>query len=511
MRLRSGRMVSQLGERRRWTPKRDHRVFTQAGMFAPQSLVGVHNDSLINVERALKERIYFVKGPDGSFQRPPQPVVGAFSDMDDFKRRLLAVVPRVPALSMEEFPYRYEAAAKRNVYIDALHSLESFGLREKDAELRAFVKAEKLDLMAKANPVPRLIQPRSPRYNLSLGVELSHREHLVYEAMDKVFNSKVVCKGLNARRRGKLISEKWGKFTRPVAIGMDASRFDQHVSTEALEWEHDFYEKLATTPESRRKLKWMLGLQRKNSGLALARDGCIRYETQGCRASGDMNTAFGNILLMCGMFYAFMAQFPGVKYEYVNDGDDCVLFLEKGDMDKVLPSVPDWFRNHGFTMVVEPPVYELEKVEFCQSQPVWTPEGYLMVRNPRKAAVKDSISLVPLSSETVWRRWMRSVGECGLSLTGGIPVCQDIYQSYIKHASGATRLYHNSMQSGIQMLSRGMHRKYQRVHERTRFSFDIAFGITPDEQLAFEEKYRTMDYTYVDPPLRFESLSLPWF
>lgn len=504
-------MVSQLGKVRRWTPKRDHRTFTQAGMFAPQSLVGVHNDSLVNVERALKERIYFVKGPNGSFQRPPQPKVGAFSDMDDFKRRLLAVVPRVPALSMEEFPYRYEAAGKRNVYIDALNSLSEVGLREKDAKLRAFVKAEKLDLMAKANPVPRLIQPRSPRYNLSLGVELSHREHLVYEAMDKIFGSKVVCKGLNAKKRGLLIAEKWGKFTRPVAIGMDASRFDQHVSSMALEWEHDFYVKLATSPANRRKLDWMLRQQRKNSGLAIARDGCISYETEGCRASGDMNTAFGNILLMCGMFFAFMSRYPGIKWDYVNDGDDCVLFLEQGDMNRVLPDVPDWFRDHGFTMVVEPPVYEIEKIEFCQSQPVWTPEGYLMVRNPRKAAIKDSISLVPLESETVWRRWMRSVGECGLSLTGGIPVCQDIYQSYIRHAAEATELYHNAMQSGMRMLARGMHRKYQRVHERTRYSFDIAFGITPDEQLAIEAEFRRMAYTYEKPPMRSESYSLPWF
>jgi hypothetical protein len=46
-------------------------------------------------------------------------------------------------------------------------------------------------------------------------------------------------------------------------------------------------------------LKWQL----QNKGFARTIDGLIKYSVEGCRMSGDMNTALGNCTIMCALVY----------------------------------------------------------------------------------------------------------------------------------------------------------------------------------------------------------------
>lgn len=175
-----------------------------------------------------------------------------------------------------------------------------------------------------------------------------------------------------------------------------------------------------------------------------------------------------------------------------------------------MSNTQSWFKDFGFTMVVEEPVYELERIEFCQSQPVWTPSGYLMVRHPRKSAVKDSLSLMPLTDVKTWGRWLQSVGSCGMSLTGGIPISQEIYNTYLRHAAGKA-LHHRSLETGMALLAKGMHRSYGTIADRTRYSFWLAFGYTADAQIAIEQEYSKMRYTYGSNPICDAAYNLPFF
>lgn len=85
--------------------------------------------------------------------------------------------------------------------------------------------------------------------------------------------STVVAKGLTIDETGKLMAEKWHKFSRPVGVGIDASRFDQHVSKQALEWEHSIYNAIFQSGELAAALKWQIH----NVGFARSKDGCIKY------------------------------------------------------------------------------------------------------------------------------------------------------------------------------------------------------------------------------------------
>jgi hypothetical protein len=49
---------------------------------------------------------------------------------------------------------------------------------------------------------------------------------------------------------------------------------------------------------------------------------------------------------------------------------------------------------------------------------------------------------------------------------------------------------------GLQWMSKGMDRKYDRVDPRTRVSFYIAFGVTPDEQKMLENRYKSIEWDY---------------
>jgi len=490
---------------KRWVPRRDGRTISQVGRLAPYSVCTVHNSSMVNLERALKERVYFVKGANGEFVPPPQPTSDAFDDCDSIFAEVSRRTARFPSLTLDEFPGRYKDAKKRAMYEGAVESLNSLPINKNDANITGFVKADKLNLAAKSDPVPRLISSYGPRYVVALGRHYAHREHSFIRALDKTWGSRVVCKGLNSFRRGKLIAGKWGRFKKPCAVMADASRFDQHVSMMALkEREFPFYRTLATCPQERKEMKKLLDMQLIGKGTGKAEDGKVKFQTHGGRKSGVPNTGGGNTLLMCVMFLAYVRSI-GIDCEFVNDGDDCVLIFESEHLDLVESTMADFFLRKGFTMVCEKAVYELEHIDFCQGSPVWTPEGYIMVRNPRTALVKDTISLTKFESERHWKRWMASVSDCGLSLAGGIPVMQEFY-ACLGRSSGGAKRFEKGPGGGLEHLSRGMRREYGEIAERTRYSFWLAFGLTPAEQLATEHLYADVRLDYGSNQLVNESL-----
>lgn len=212
-----------------------------------------------------------------------------------------------------------------------------------------------------------------------------------------------------------------------MAIGLDASRFDQHVSVQALEWEHSVYNRLFRSDELRDLLKWQL----KNTGFARANDGMIKYTVEGGRMSGDMNTALGNCLIMCAMVWSYMQTKLGptgkpIHFEFIDNGDDVVLFLEKRDLHRI-EDLAEWFGEMGFEMKIEEPVYEIEEIEFCQMHPIEVEPGvYTMVRTYPNAIAKDCICMNPQN----FRQWLYAVGECGLAITSGVPVYEAFYQAF---------------------------------------------------------------------------------
>lgn len=395
--------------------------------YFPQEIsenVFFYNNTVSVVLRALTERLYFVKGRDG-FVPCPRPVV-SFGLLRKFKTQLRRHLPSLPSVwTRDEFVQSYTGCKQRR-YMSAAANLAKRGVRRSDGYLKTFIKAELYNGTSKADPCPRLIQPRTPEYNVEVGRYLRPAEKLIYKAIDAVFGHHVVLKCDNMFKRAGTITQYWAEFKKPCFVGLDASRFDQHVSPEALRYEHSIYDSIFKCKYLAELLSWQVDQR----GFADMQDGSVTYVVQGCRASGDMNTALGNVVLMCAITHHFLETLS-CHWRFINDGDDCGIFIE-ADNVHLLGALPHHHLGFGFEMEVEEPVFKLEHIEFCQSRPCRINEHeWMMVRNVHKAMKNDWITITGrdwCTSDEV----IHATGICGVSLYGDLPVLGPMYHAMLR-------------------------------------------------------------------------------
>lgn len=480
---------------------KERSVYRLSGL-GSRILYGVHNNNRTNIVRAVMERVFYVTR-EGVSMRTPRPAAGVFGvyglrggdtygRLAEFRRKLVRSLPVLTRIDYEQFIAMYTGRRKA-VYTEAWQSLCARGICLYDATLKAFVKAEKVKLTKDEfefllDPAPRLIQPRSPRFNVEVGRFIKPLEGLIYKGIGRVWGGPTVMKGFNADDTAMHLVNMVAEFDDWVGIGADASRFDQCVSPEALQFEHSVY--LACfRGDERSELSRLLSWQLVNRGVAFAPDGKIQYTVEGNRMSGDMNTALGNCLLMCAMVWAF-CEAKGIKARLANNGDDCMIFMRRKDEAHFREGFSEWMLEMGFAMVLEPSVYELEKVEFCQANPIHLGGGkWRMVRAPNRSLAKDAYSVLSLGSGAALNKHCSMLGQCGLSLNSGVPILQSYFQALIRAGGGATGKDCPQYETGMFNLAKGMSSNASPVTEEARFSFYLAFGVTPDDQISREAWY----------------------
>lgn len=380
---------------------------------------------------------------------------------------------------------------RQRVYAQAAARLERNGLRlGRDSRSDAFVKWEKSIKVGR--DVPRLIQPRRPEYNISLGCYLKPLEKVLFHAIARSaaqlcgwgVERPVVLKGMDAFQLGRTLRDIWDDFHEPAAIGLDASRFDEHVSKSVLEWEHSVWLQYFCGDE-RRRLRELLRAQLVNRGVIRCPDGEIRYTVPGRRMSGDMNTSSGNCMIMCAMVLSYL-QDRGLRARLANNGDDCVVICEREDL-VAAEGVGAWCEALGFVMKIEPPVFIFEHLRFCQTAPIWDGRQWRMVRQYPDAIQKDSATVHHMPSIPYMTDYFATVAEGGLALTGGVPVFQAFYES-LARLGGTARLDLRE-ESGFWQLVGTLQPKHEEITPAARVSFYHAFGVLPDKQLAIEDLY----------------------
>lgn len=473
---------------------KQRRLYSISELSGNRDLV-VNNSDIGTLECALLTRMYFCK-VNGNFVVPPPVDMDLFTvRLANFRAELIERVRKPTKLSLDQVVETY-LGRRKTIYKKAFEKLVQIGLSRSDAYSIAFVKME----LCKPDSAPRCIQPRKPEYNLCLGRYIKAVEHKLYDGIRRVFgDGPTVMKGFNVDEIGGITRGKWRSFKAPVAVGLDATKFDMHVSPAALQWEHDVYLELFNgDPELKRLLSWQMN----NKGYGYCGDGKLKYSVTGKRFSGDMNTGLGNCLIMCAMVYSY-AKERGVCIKLLNNGDDCVVIMEKEDLLKFNRGLDSWFLDMGFRMVAEDPVYELHQIEFCQMHPIEIGDACRMVRNIQTTLRKDSMTVHPLTNEKHRQKWCTAVGTGGLWLTGGVPVLQDFYSCYqrIGCMRSSNMLDDPTFATGMRLMSRGMEEHYREPDAWTRVQVFEAWGISPDEQIAIERHLRDFyldDHTVVD-------------
>lgn len=443
--------------------------------------VQTHSNTLNNLVHGVGERVLFT---DGQGSVPTKPVVEIFEERLHLYRDFIARrVGHQSPVTRQDFASFYKGP-RLLTYQRAVNGLAIIPVRRADATLKTFIKAEKHNLTLKPNTVPRVIQPRDPRYNVEVGRYLRPIEKMIYHTIDELFKSPTIMSEYNSYTQAQKLHSKWIGFKEPACVGMDASRFDQHVSAQALQFEHTIYNRVFRSKE----LAMLLGWQIDNHGIARASDGSFRYKKRGSRMSGDMNTSMGNKLLMCMMAKSYLDTLS-IRVDFANNGDDCLLFLERKHIWH-LDGLPQYFKEFGFKIVTEKPVFEFEQVEFCQTKPVLSNGIWRMVRNVRTCITKDVTSVNLGHDTTEYRRWLRDIGNCGLTTCADVPVLGEFYRMLVRF--GLDGNYGGSFDTDYRwykLASRNATCLHSRPDDYGRYSFWLSTGMTPDAQLELESYY----------------------
>lgn len=443
----------------------------------PSNRYSVHNNSLNNLLRGLNERVFYT---DNNRTERLRPVAQGFDVLDQYFTADFRTC-RSRVWSLEEFVASY-SGSQFTRYQRAADSLALLPWTDRDCKVSTFVKCEKIDFSVKDDPAPRVIQPRDPRFNAAIGRFVKPLEKLVYKKLGQLYEYPCIAKGFDVYQTGDIIHKKWSLFNTPCAVSLDASRFDQHCSVQALQWTHKIYSKFCDDPEFMLLLSKMLV----NKGHGSCKDGFVKYEVEGCRMSGDMDTALGNCLLMVAMTYSLCKKL-GIRHEVMDNGDDITVFMDRRDADVFIPEVSQWYADLGFKMKIEPIVNCLEEIEFCQMHPVFDGVEWRMVRN-LSALGKD---LVCTTNPEQVRKWIQCIGLGGLSLTSGMPVYQEFYSWLAKFSTGINKtsrwkLYQSS---GFFRMASKTHRHPVPVSVEARESFCRAFKMDISQQQSLEWMY----------------------
>lgn len=490
-------------------PVKSRRWVKVTGLSPPSNL-GVFNNTVDVAYKALAERTFMCDVGGGRFEPPLKTEWSSFVDapMAAFLQQIVDTVDLVPELTIREVVDCYKGA-KRERYERAERKYWRDGVSKMDAMLSMFVKFEKGD-MSKA---PRVINPRGEVYNLCLGKFLKVNEHRYFEAIARVFGQKhVVFKGMDNGEMAEEMHELWSSVKNCVAIGGDAKKFDMHVSEVALRFEHLFYlapvagsvvnalriyqevermhlERPNPMWDSAHELAWLLVQQLDNRGVGYFQDGKVKFRVRGTRASGDLNTSLGNCLLMCAMTYGWSCT-SRVPVKLVNNGDDCDYFISAEHEVAWRAGLDQYFASKGFRMVLEDTATSFESVEFCQSKPCLTAEGWKMVRNPKTLVTKGTMCLLPVQNVKTLRKWMMAIGVAEGSLARGVPVIQSFARCMRRNGIRCTRRMIDDAYAGsTRMFHADLLVNDLAITDQARISFEESWGILPHEQVALEDYF----------------------
>lgn len=455
----------------------------------------------------------------------PEPTELGLRELRVMARTLAQCLPEITPEDYGVLP-TYYSGKKAQRYAEATTRCLEIPITRSEARVTMFIKNEKLS-PAKVNPDPRAIQFRDARYCVEVARFLKPIEKHLYNLSGGDLlglpPTRLIGKGLNQVERAKLLRKKMARFSQPMVVSLDMSRFDQHVSRELLEIEHSVYVSCCPDPFFAELLSWQL------DNIVYTRSG-YKYRTRGKRMSGDMNTALGNCVIMIVMVCAFMKHHP-CQWDLLDDGDDCLLIVNNPDLPWVLENAQKIFLNYGHEVKIEKVAREMAAVSWCQCAPIEYQFGkWKFVRDPIKAMSNDLVGPKWATSTHGRARLLATIGLCELILNIGVPVLQE-YSLALLRSAGDSRPYTDGEFFTLPMalwaqrelrvfgLKHIARLKPQAITDEARVSFATAFGISVDEQLLMETQLRDWvirldgDVRFWDAPrdsLTWEE-TRPWF
>lgn len=461
----------------------------------------VHANCYCNERTALVKRVLVVT--------PVVTVAGAHALREATRRLRQALKHRsnqIVAWTRQQVAETF-VGAKRLMYLRACDSLERELVGRKDCLVQMFIKADKFTGKVEYPSRPRAIQGRTPRFNVELGRFIKPIEDNVYSWKGphrRVQRSRVFAKGLTPEERGKLFVSKLRQFAQPMVFSLDASSFDSCCSVFHLSLLHTIYAVLL--PDH--YFAWLCSLQLANFGRTAHK---IRYSIRGNRMSGDMDTALGNCFITLFMLMAVTKTLRVRKWDVMIDGDDCVLIMERQPVTPaaIIAAYQPLGFNVTCTVTGDQGDPVPEEVDFCRGRFCDLGKGLVLVRNVPRALATMGVThkyQFPQANRT-YLQVLKSSAMGELSVCSAVPCVGPLAAEITRQLSSVVpRVDELSdllpyMYRNVQLV----HREHASVTMTGRLSIERAFGISVDQQLAYERQLPrivaeglSMDYLEVD-------------
>ncbi len=494
---------------------------------APFWELDVHEDCYHNQLRAIDGRVLgVIPQMDQTYVAFLMPIIETLSS----RLRMMPSVALEDAVS--QFP-----AKRRKRYLAALETYLSTGLTKKDAIISSFVKMEKTCIEEK-NGDPRMIQTRGNVFHLIFSQMSKPLEHSLMTVTDPITGLPMIAKGSNLDERARMLSILWRMRTSPVAISLDLSRWDMHVQVPLMEAVLKLYSNHTQDP----LIHWCMHNLLNNMCFTNQR---IKYKVVGGVMSGDMTTALGNCIAVIAIVLTFRALVYSVVSEgderlvstvrthpsttlagiemlealmtvrrrklaedwltVYDDGDDHVVIVdeENADIPKLL--LPLWWRALGHSLKVEGVVDHLCQLEFCQHKPFIGERRQTMVPNPYKVIPKSCLVTGKYLDDP--KPYLRTVYTARAMLHKDIPVLGPFFQNQaLKLGSGhmleAASAEFQHVNSSLHYLLNYAADKLclpdkQEIAEEDRYLFWKMWGMTPTEQIQWEQAIVNNDWERV--------------
>ncbi len=366
----------------------------------------------------------------------------------------------------------------RKSYAKALANLTRY--KRWWASVTPFVKVEKYEFYLKLLRIPRPIQPRSFEYRAFAGKYFKVIENNMkgWAFPDSL---PFMAKGRNAYQLAQLFVDKWNKFTRPVAISLDLSKFDGTIHRGLKHLENLAFAQMSRHPDWRACLR---AQERPTTRVMLPiYAGGKRVwgkshpmDIISGRCSGDPQTGCGNTLIMaivCRVIFT-------MRCEIFANGDDTVVIVEEGDEAEALASLHK-FALFGLDVKLESIARSLDTVFWCQSY-LWEVAGkWCWVRHPRR--VLNTLLANEQYTPKNWKGLLAQIAEAELASNPMMPVVGPICEWVVRNFKRKGVFQHrvDTIERSKPMLKIPRPSGYKREEFTRRFNMEV------DSQISLEQ------------------------
>jgi len=277
---------------------------------------------------------------------------------------------------------------------------------------------------------------------------------------------------------------------------LDASRFDKHIRGYQLRAMHGVYHMLFGQGEIQKFCDFQLACKgRTTKG--------IKYRLGPQRKSGDMDTSLGNCLIMCGMVIGWLRRVGIAKFDLFDDGDDCLVFIERAKLAHALATLDGEFAGMGHNITLEGIANRLEEIVHCQAIYLGGSVG-VMTRKWEKVLSHGLCSIRHFFSKRGGSRILKTMAFCESVLGTRVPIVWKFAEMMRRMVSGVRA--RAMMSDDLKILRRASLEidinKLESVpmpsapDYETRLAFERATGVSPARQRRIEG--------YLEEDVRFD-------